>query len=84
MNQYIITEEQLDILYKFIQHCPDYVTTIGQEVRSHPYQNERDKVLDLTSLEFAHLVFMLGGCKCEMCQRISVKLVKLRQQAGEP
>jgi hypothetical protein len=51
---------------------------------SRSYQSERGKMLDLTSLEFAHLVFMLEGCKCEMCQRISVKLVKLQQQAGEP
>jgi hypothetical protein len=44
-------------------------------------QPERDKLF--TSHEWAHLIFMLDGCRCEMCKRISVKLVELRSKAGK-
>jgi len=47
MNQYIITEEELaemvcDFYNGFFSAGSDIATT----VRSHPYQSERDKVLD--------------------------------------
>jgi hypothetical protein len=44
MNQYIVTEEKLTTL-KF---CEDLLTRheIVKEIRSHPYQNEREKALN--------------------------------------
>jgi hypothetical protein len=48
MNQYIITEEKLaemvcDFYNGFFSAGSDIATT----VRSHPYQSEREKVLDI-------------------------------------
>jgi len=52
MNQYIITEEQLQGYEKTRNRLYDingehYVTGFAVKIQSHPYQSERDKVLDL-------------------------------------
>ena len=77
MNQYIITEEELaemvcDFYNGFFSAGSDIATT----VRSHPYQSERDKMLDelekrITEEEPVFLFTILG-------------YIKELRQAGEP
>ena len=52
MNQYIITEEQLQGYEKTRNRLYDingehYVTGFAVKIQSHPYQSERDRVLDI-------------------------------------
>jgi hypothetical protein len=53
MNQYIITEEQLKKITQFggvEKLCIDSLRQqLADEIRSHPYQSERDKVLKLVA-----------------------------------
>jgi len=47
MNQYIITEEELLDTRSYIYHEDEVAfSRIESKVRSHPYQSERDKVLN--------------------------------------
>jgi hypothetical protein len=94
MNQYIITEEELDIIHHDCIHeseegCPDdciyadsdsgcnlHTQDFVAKVRSHPYQSERDKVLD-ELLEFINGQFGFG------VYQLREKIEELRQQVGD-
>jgi hypothetical protein len=99
MNQYIITEEELDIIrydciHESADGCPNDciyadsdlgcnldIQDFVDKVRSHPYQSERDKVLD-------DVLTALGKIKYQeediwLFEAIAKKIKELRQ-AGEP
>ena len=99
MNQYIITEEQLQGYEKTRNRLYDingehYVTGFAVKIQSHPYQSERDKVLELLRLKYVE--FLNHPCPeladkykhccdadwCGLCTLDEV-LEELRQ-AGEP
>jgi len=53
MNQYIITEEELLDTRSYIYHEDEEAfIKIERNVRSHPYQSERDKVLTEKRIDY--------------------------------
>jgi len=89
MNQYIITEEQIANIEE--HGWIDAFHTLDQ-VRSHPYQSERDNVR-FTEKELLHINTILTihaiehlpkECSCPECISIHKKIAELQQQAGEP
>jgi len=86
MNQYIITEEQLK-KYEGLGH-----SELLYEIRSHPYQSERDKVLETMFAESPRTEDMLTILKkryrdemaiLDYIEMIECEVMALRQ-AGEP
>jgi hypothetical protein len=84
MNQYIISEEQL-------QRGHEYMSKTGRkkyerEIRSHPYQSERDKVLNLLikRMKEANNDDPSEWTWQQIIYQIEQVRVELRQQAGEP
>jgi hypothetical protein len=59
-------------LFSFRERKEDWANTIRS--RSAPATPE------ITPHEWAHLFFMLNGCRCEMCTRLSVKLLEIRSR----
>jgi len=98
MTDYIITEEELLDTRSYIYHEDEEAfIKIERNVRSHPYQSERDKVLDvggiLESLCKTDLYWYnkgvtegedVGKCRGKDCNYCGRYNEKLRQQAGEP
>jgi len=82
-NQYIITEEQIvRMCPKAEQYCNCPLCTVIREVRSRPYQSERDKVLDKLE-QWAwdnRSVFFNNNAY----NPLLLKIEELRQKAGEP
>jgi len=83
MNQYIITEEQLQGYEKTRNRLYDingehYVTGFAVKIQSHPYQSERDKVLD-DLYRFAKE----NRCGWGFVDGVDAYRTELRQKAGE-
>jgi hypothetical protein len=84
VNQYIITEEQLYLLDK-MTYIPPIVRPVLKEVRSHPYQSERDKVLDklIKAIDRQRVAVGANPSKVEGLS-LAIDIVEsFRQQAGE-
>jgi hypothetical protein len=82
MNQYIITEEELLDTRSYIYHEDEEAfIKIERNVRSHPYQSERKKMLDELK-EWAITGFNKDVVKIPV-KTLLFKLAELRQ-AGEP
>jgi len=82
MNRFIIDEVQIANIE---QDAPERVVLTLNEVRSHPYQSERDKVLDTDSV----LAVLKKRYRNEMAildyiEMIECEVMALRQKAGEP
>ena len=95
MNQYIITEEELLDTRSYIYHEDEEAfIKIERNVRSHPYQSERDKVLDefvlITKHEYRLLEWVFGkldeGRYSDALAEIitGVEQREELRQAGEP
>jgi len=97
MNQYIIDGEVLDTWESDVsQRAFDIAWQREQiaKIRSHPYQSERDKVLDeLVSMliESCSENYEPNGMGCKCCPFLIVyddglqcAVKELRRQAGEP
>jgi len=100
MNQYIITEEQVERLGRIMtkgEYLPEVVIAEMQRFRSHPYQNERDKVLTPLKViyeKFDHLDKCLSDT--EWCEEGNTSAIygiagemwraikEALRQAGEP
>jgi len=88
MNQYIITEESICTIRDYIlgafyegenkEKIYDLIKSEFSVMRSHPYQSERDKVLD----ELYEFVMTVNGMDHNTCLRIAKKIEELRL-AGE-
>ena len=96
MNQYIITEEDIHCLFDYFQAALD-----GEEnkkalkrlfdqqcgvMRSHPYQSERDKVLDeLTRLLDEHtLTYRVSPDRNIIKKSFMYDIIAELRQVGEP
>ena len=77
MNQYIITEEQLREI-----DGTSNDELIFKEVRSHPYQSERDKVL--TDLHNWFENYCEGNEEADLWMAFIKAERAIRQKAGEP
>jgi hypothetical protein len=95
MNQYIITEEQLQRLVMDKDSVTFAIENVVYEVRSHPYQSERDKVLELLDglRKYANGEYKEADLSdnehdlrihLEYENRIWGIMKGLQQQAGEP
>ena len=80
MNQYIITEEELLDTRSYIYHEDEVAfSRIESKVRSHPYQSERDRVLD----DLQRFVRVDRGVNFQIGKRLVLnKIAELR--AGSP
>jgi len=93
-NQYIITEELLQPIEETAYPVSsEERQRLSEYARSHPYQSEREKVLDYLLkrvTEIDHSGECMGGyqheCVREDCTTCTVEFVikELRQKAGEP
>jgi hypothetical protein len=80
MNQYIITEEELNLIND------DFPIT-AMRIRSHPYQSERDILDELVKfliIEYDDAAGFDDMKRMGILLMIINKMSQLRQQAGEP
>jgi hypothetical protein len=100
MNQYIITDKEHNRLWvllpkfgleerkgQYAQVSIDSIIEINkilQNIGSHPYQSERDKVLDELETFIGNIQFKYGLLSNSYLNNIKDKIEELRQQAGEP
>jgi hypothetical protein len=82
MNQYIITEEQLQRVTG--RYTPQELRELVNEVRSHPYQSDRDTVLDELIVWREKAYHTVPGNYVGLWREEEKHLKELRQQAGEP
>jgi hypothetical protein len=89
--EYIITEEQLQSVER-----DDFTEQLFRDVRSHPYQSDRDTVFNEKELQYLDCLikkdivdYPTGWCTLPhvepaLQQNVLKKIESLRQQAGEP
>jgi hypothetical protein len=82
MNQYIINEEKLCEIYN--SQSKTILKRVVKEIRSHPYQSDRDKVLDELVEWRIEYMKTRGRGFAEYLAAEGRKIAELRQQAGEP
>lgn len=89
MNQYIITEERLQLLYRVTKSLrvlgytqkANMIEEVTDEVRSRPYQSSRDTVLNEINIKLDFIMsYVLPKSTTAKCNE---KIAELRQKAGE-